>query len=217
MIETLIRRRGRLPALLTTIAILSLWLGGTSLAGPVARADDNGDDDGVTTSERWRGEGNYVIITNRHDERMRMRGNISLDRNPGETASPVNFAGAVGSCSDCQTYAIALQIALISRDARTITPQNQAVALNYGCTRCRTVAHAIQFVVQVEDPTEMPETVREAAKEMEKELREIGKSANHGQIDVATADARLNALLNRFRALGQSLYRQRDEATEPDS
>jgi hypothetical protein len=219
MPETNRWRRGRLLGLLAALAALGLWLGGTSLTGPVAYAgDDDDDDDGITSSERFRGEGNYVIVTNRRDERMRFRGNIDLSRNPGEEASPVNFAGAVGSCTDCQTYAIALQIALIGWDATTIMPQNQAIALNYMCTRgCHTVAHAIQFVVQVDDPREMPDHVRDAAREMERELREIGRLANRGQIDIVTADARVNALLDRFRALGRSLYQQRAEATEPDS
>jgi hypothetical protein len=218
MTGTLTLRRGRLLALLATIAALGLWLGGTSLTMPVAQAGEDDDDDGITYSERFRGDGNFVIVTNRRDERMRVRGNIDLNRIPGEEASPVNYAGAVGSCTDCQTYAIALQIALISWDAKTITPHNQAVAFNYRCPRnCHTVAHAIQFVVQVDDPNEMPEEVRDAAKEMERELREIGRLANEGQIDVLTADARVNALLERFRTLGQSLYQQRAEATEPDS
>jgi hypothetical protein len=217
MIEVITTGRRRLPGLLAMVAALGLWFGGASLTGPAAHADDGDDGDGITFSEGFRGRGNLVLVTNRSDERMRVRGNVDLNRNPGEEASPVNYAGAVGSCTDCQTYAIALQIALVSREAATIAPQNQAIALNYRCTRCITVAHAIQFVVQVDDPTDMPAEVDEAGKEMERELREIGRLANQGRIDIATADARVNALLDQFRALGQSLYQHRDEATEPDS
>jgi hypothetical protein len=55
-----------------------------------------------------------------------------------------------------------------------------------------------------------------ATKEMDKDLRDIAKLARDGQIDTATADARVKALLDRFRTLGRSLY-QRQEATEVNS
>jgi|SRR5215212_4272029 len=207
--------RGRRPiALAALVVALALWLG----AAPplVAQTPPPPDEDVTLTQRIGARDANVVTVVNRSDNRMLVRGNVDVNRIPGDQAAPVNYAAAVASCTDCQTFAVALQIDLISMTANVVAPENTALALNVGCTRCRTLAYAIQFVVQVDDPTVVPDDVDAATKEMEKELRDIAKLARAGDMDTATADTRVKALLDRFRTLGRSLY-QRQEATEVNS
>lgn len=127
---------------------------------------------------------------------------------PGPSVAPANFAAAYASCSDCQTVAVALQIALYQKNASTVAPENVAIALNIECTRCWTVAHAIQFAVPVDDPNNPPENVRRLMREMERELRDISTK----DFSIPEADARINAVLGQFRELGTNLIRDRQEA-----
>lgn len=203
--------------LVVVLAVLAVTPRGGHLPGPVAAAQavsatpapqPDTDEPDITQDEDHGGGRNIVTVLNRHDRRMRIRGNIQLARVPGATAAPVNYAGAYSSCTDCQTYAVALQIALIRKDASRITPQNAAVALNFACTRCITVARALQYVVQVDDPDEVPEDVQDLIKDMDRELRQIAKDRTQ---TIAEADARITAVIAQFRTLAQSLYEQRDE------
>lgn len=175
-----------------------------------ANAPAHDDEQDVTSDERSsdRGGRNIVTVVNRTDNRLRMRGNIQLSRSLGSTAEPVNFAGAYSSCTDCQTIAVALQIALISTHATVIAPRNSAVAINFSCTRCVSVARAIQYVVQVDDPHEVPNDVSELMREMNRELRSI---ASDRSVTLAQAEARIEAVISRFHVAASSLYEQRDE------
>ncbi|HJV09012.1 MAG TPA: hypothetical protein VJ653_05000 [Acidimicrobiales bacterium] len=57
-----------------------------------------------------------------------------------------NTAVAYASCEDCRTVAVAIQVVLVSGDVGSVTPENVAVAINYDCTECETLARAFQFV-----------------------------------------------------------------------
>lgn len=203
---------------LSTLMLTALWIASAAPAAIAQTPTPPPPEEDVTLTEQVSGGGqNIVQVMNRDDQRMRIRGNVDLNRIPGDRAAPVNYAAALASCTDCQTFAIALQIDLISRTASAIAPQNTAIAVNVGCTRCVTVARAIQFVVQVDDPREVPENVRELVREMDRELREIAQLGRQGQITLLEAETRINALIDRFRDLGTSLYEGRDGATEPTS
>jgi hypothetical protein len=206
--ETPGRRRRMLLALVYALAIV------LPLAGAGTATAQDGDDD-VIFAERVDGRARNMVMAHNHkDERMMVRGSVELDRVPGLSASPFNMAQAVSSCVDCKTFAVALQIALVNEDANVSTPQNYAVAFNIACTRCVTVARAVQYVVPVADPKDEPETVRRLVKEMDRELRDIAQLARRDSITVEQADARINTLIAEFRALGLSLYEQRQVAVE---
>lgn len=151
---------------------------------------------------------NIVQVHNRTDGRLRARGSVQLNRITGPTVEPVNLAKAQASCTDCQTIAVALQINLIGRDARRVTPQNAAVALNVDCTRCFTVARASQYVYTVDDPRQTPPEVTALIRRMDRELRSISSSRG---ITLEQAEARINAVINEFRQLGDRLNDERDE------
>ena len=190
--------------------------GASSPASPHGSACRPGGDGGVTYNENAGGGGgkNVVLVRNQQDGRLLVRGAIQLNRISGPTVEPVNAAVAYGECSDCQTFAVALQINLIGRDAHNVSPQNAAVAANFGCTGCVTVARALQYVYSVDDPTQVPTEVQELLREMEQELRRID---NEPDITLEEAESRIDAIIGRFRELAQSLNDERDEPTESHS
>lgn len=164
----------------------------------------------VTFNEEDGGSGgrNEVRVVNKTDRALKVRGRIQLNKIPGATATPSNLAYAYSSCTDCQTIAVALQINLISKQARTIAPQNVALAINERCTRCVTVARAIQYNIQVDNPNEVPGEVQDLIKEMNKTLQEIASDKN---LTLPEAESRINAVIAQFQNLTASLNNKRDE------
>ena len=160
---------------------------------------------------------NIVKVQNKTDNRLRVRGKIQLNHIPGADAQPENDAEAYSSCTGCSTFAVALQVDLISKTATTIAPKNTAVALNVQCSHCTTVAKAIQYVVQVDDPSQTPDNVKELIGRMQQQLNAAAHDKNE---TVADAEAKIDAVIAQFNALGQSLYTQRDQKdddTSPDA
>jgi putative peptide zinc metalloprotease protein len=176
-------------------------------ADAVAISDDS-------ISPHGSGGRNVASVRNLQDGDLRVRGRIKLVHATGPNVQPVNGAFAYSSCVDCQTFAVALEIVLVSPDAAVIAPQNVALALNYQCTGCLTVARAIQYVYTVDDPHQVPDNVKALLKEMEQELKAIEKDQNVG---AAEANARINAVIAQFQDLAESLVDQQDEATIPTS
>ena len=178
----------------------------------VRRSDRRGDDeDGRDNHNEFRtGNGrNQVIVHNCTDQRLRVRASIQLNTIPGHVVAPLNEAYAEGSCVDCQTLAIALQIDLYNGErADEVRPENYAFALNTNCTRCVTVARAVQYVQPVDNPRRVPDDVAETVAELDRELRSIERDPHIG---LAEAESRLNVVLERFTVLGGSLGEQRDQ------
>ena len=157
---------------------------------------------------------NVVIVQNRTDGRLRMRGSIQLNRITSSNASPLNMARAYSSCTDCSTLAIAMQLNLISRSTHVASPQNYAVAINYKCTRCHTIAFALQYTFSVDDPRAVPSDVQRLIREMDRELNAIARDR---QITLEQAIARINDVIARFSQLATSLQQQRDEETSSNT
>jgi hypothetical protein len=152
---------------------------------------------------------NEVIVHNCADSRLRVRASIQLNTIPGRKVAPLNLAYAEGSCRECQTLAVALQIDLYSGErANDVQPENYAVAINNGCTHCVTVARAVQYVQPVDDPREISQEIQDTVAELDHELRSVQGDPNIGLLE---AEARLNAVLARFAALGGTLGDQREE------
>jgi len=169
-----------------------------------------------TTSINLNGGGakNVVQDLNQVDGRLTVRGGVQLNRVPGPSVAPVNSALAVGSCTKCQTFAVALQIDVYSRTANQVTPQNSAVAVNSGCDGCYTVARAIQYVLPVDDPTQVPPDVQALITQMRTTLDTIQADPN---ISLPDAEARINAVTAQFQELASGLNDQRDQSTDTTS
>jgi putative peptide zinc metalloprotease protein len=170
------------------------------------------EEDGITYHEVEEGgnggRNNVVRLVNRRDDRLRVRGNVQLNRIRREDADPGNLGMAISSCTDCQTFVVALQLNLISQDARVIAPENAAIALNVECTRCYTVARAIQYTFQVDDPTDVPQDVRRLINDMDRELRRIHSDRDTTVVD---AESRINVVIAQFADVAERFDDQRDE------
>ena len=174
------------------------------------RGDDEDNQPGNDRDEFHTGNGrNLMVIHNCTDSQLRVRANIQVNTIPGRRVEPLNEAYAEGTCTSCQTLAIALQINLYSAErATTVAPQNYAFAINTSCTGCLTVSRAIQYNQPVDDPHNVPDDVADTVNQLEAELNSVQQDPD---IALPDAEARLNDVLQRFVALGGTLGDQRDE------
>lgn len=153
------------------------------------------------------GSRNVVVVKSGADAGYRGRANLQLGIVCGDHVAPVNLAYAEASCTDCETLAIALQLHLYRRGAPMVAPQNAAVAINIECTRCITVAVAIQYVIPIDHPAQVPAEVFALARELRNELRDV---MSQRRLHISERVARINAVLIRFQELGASLKQSSD-------
>jgi len=69
----------------------------------------------------------------------------------GDEAVNTNSAYAFASCTGCVAVAVSFQVVLVASDANVVAPVNVAVAVNYQCDKCLTLAVAVQLVAQLSD------------------------------------------------------------------
>ena len=192
-----------LPAAAAPAAVPLPALAGCGVLSPLGGA--------LITGEEITGGGgrNEVVACNRADGALRVRANLQLNHVPAPTAAPANLAYANSACAGCRTFAVALQLNLISAAATSIAPRNTAVAVNVACAGCTTVARAIQYTVQVADPTQVPPEVAALVGALDGALRAI---ASDPALTLPDAEAQLDAVLAQFQALAPSLSDQRSAA-----
>lgn len=218
----MLRWRWWLRARVGVVLLFALYLMmSAGFAGGVTRADDDdNDDDGVPIvitddDDDGGAERNLVQVINRRDDRLRVRGRIDMNAIPGDEVRPENGALAYSSCVGCETFAVAMQLNFVRRGAPVVAPVNEAVALNVECSRCYTVARAIQYTLPVDDPRRVPEEAQQLRRELERELRDIAR--DRGQT-AASAEGRINAVIGRFTTFAEALQSdRRAETTEPTS
>jgi hypothetical protein len=119
-----------------------------------------------------RGPKNVVNVINKNDSHLRVKRKIQLNHVPGRDAEPENDTAAYSSCTNCATVAVALQIDLVSCTAGVMIPKNTAIAVNVQCSHCTTVARVIQYVVQVDDPNQVPDDARSLINQMQNQLND---------------------------------------------
>src|SRR6266550_3133169 len=198
---TALLKRGGVPYLAAGVVLL-LGVSGVAVAAET----------GTFSSSPASGGGNNIVqVINHADGHFRMDGKVKVNQIPGPNAGPKNVAFAYSSCTDCQTMAVALEINLISTNARNIQPLNEAVAVNYRCTRCVTYARAIPYDIQVDDPHQDRQDVRDLTRQMDATLKQIKSS--HEPFLQALED--VNKVIAEFNLLGANLQDRHDMATDP--
>lgn len=156
------------------------------------------------------GAKNIVQVLNRSDGVLKTGGQVKLDPVNSPTAAPTNLALAYGSCTQCDTFAVALQVNLIGPNASTIAPQNAASAVNYMCTRCTTIAVAYQYNIQVSDPSQTPPRVHQLVAAMDQEIHNLPSGS---LADAPAAESRIVAVINQFQDLAAYLIVSRNQST----
>lgn len=166
---------------------------------------------GSTNQQASSGPMNQVRVINRADDKFRFKSKVQLNQITGTTANPGNLAFAFSSCSDCETFAVALQINVISRDTTYAAPENVALAFNLQCTTCYTVAQAYQMTFSVDDPTTVPQEANDLIKAFEDELKAIKQTKD---ITAAEAHARVAAIIAEFRMFATGLKEQMTDTAD---
>jgi hypothetical protein len=146
---------------------------------------------------------NQVMAENTDDKRFMARASIKFRKLKGDDIGPVNIAFAQAKCTDCQTIAVAVQVVVYKRGASNVHPQNVALAANVGCTRCVTVARAIQYAIPVDDFDDVPDNVKRLVHRLDKELRYFESMKSIDELSSDEAAARLQSAVNEFAELNQ--------------
>jgi putative peptide zinc metalloprotease protein len=152
-----------------------------------------------------------VHVANREDGRFRASGRLDYVAINHDRVAPSNYAHAEATCTDCQTLAVAAQIALYERGANNVSPQNFAVAMNVRCRRCVTIALAYQYLIPVDDIDNAPEDAKRLVKEFDREFNEIEKIRSLQETSPSDVEARINSVIVRFHEYAQYLSVFRDE------
>jgi len=119
------------------------------------------------------GPRNMVRAEGQASGHLVVRGNVQINTINSPQVEPVNEAYAHGNCDGCVTLAVALQLDLYNPSATTVSPQNEAFAINEACNGCTTVAVACQVVRPVDDPGTLPSAERDLVQQMNHELTEV--------------------------------------------
>jgi hypothetical protein len=168
------------------------------------------------------GGSNQVLLYNATGGSLRVRGMAQLNQIPGPTVGPLNCAltqnGVLAApqlalrtvgCTDCQSYAVALQINLYSRAATSVTPVNVAQAQNFQCVQCVAESEALQYNLQVDDPTQMPADVAALIREFNDQLRVLQTSRD---VSPQAAATQIDQIIAQFQELATALNQQRSLA-----
>ena len=157
------------------------------------------------------GANNMVLLNNQVNGGLTTRGMVQVNQIPGPRVAPVNCAFASSSCVGCQTLSVALQIDLISRTAAFVAPRNVARAQNVGCQGCQTFARAMQYVIQVDDPTSMEPEISQLEQAMNDQLRALQTDRS---LTLDQAMTQIDGVLAQFQDLAASLDDQRSQAVD---
>jgi putative peptide zinc metalloprotease protein len=140
------------------VVILAAALGCLALAAPAHSAG---------------GADNGAVAVNTKDGSSVFRLAFHVTRVMGDTVSSTNAAVAYASCTDCKTVAVAIQVVLVMDDPSTFTPTNEAIAINYLCDLCDTLASAYQDVIQTGGPVHLTAEGSKQVAELRKQLRAL--------------------------------------------
>ena len=119
---------------------------------------------------------NAAVAVNTKDGSSIFKFAFNIHRSMGEVVDNTNAAVAYASCEDCTTIAVAIQVVLVMGDPEVVTPTNLALALNFECTLCYTMASAYQFVISTDGPVHFTAEGNRTIAELRQQLRDLLKS-----------------------------------------
>jgi putative peptide zinc metalloprotease protein len=160
-----------------------------------------------------------AVAVNTRDDSTIFRLVFDIRRVMGDVVDETNAAVAYASCESCQTVAISIQALLVFSDPSVVTPTNLALATNYDCTLCQTLASAYQFVFGTAGPVrftaEGNQKIAEIRQELEA-LRTSGLSIDEIQVKAdALADELRQVLATEVVAVGPDEAASAGAGTQP--
>ena len=165
--------------------LLALAVAGVSPTPAWAQEDDDNDSGGD----------NAAVAINTEDGASIFEFAFSIRRVAGEVVDETNTAVAYNECEQCRAVAVAIQIVLVVGHPSVVTPGNVAVAVNYQCTLCESLAMAYQFVVGVPADFHFSGRARSEIVHIRNEIRKLRKE----DLPLDELRRRIDALADRLR------------------
>jgi putative peptide zinc metalloprotease protein len=175
-----------------TRALAASLLTAALLAGALSRSAVAQETD--QPPEGGSGNDNAVVAINTKDGFDLFRLGFKITRATGEVVDASNGAVAFSSCTECQTIAIAYQVVLIFSDPSIVTTENVAIAYNYECDMCESLAAAFQFVFTTGGPVHFTAEGNRALAQLRQELQ-----------DLRNADLTLEELVAKLKDIADRL------------
>jgi putative peptide zinc metalloprotease protein len=180
----------RLTRALAGSLLAAALLAGVLLRPAVAQEDDEPPGGGS-------GNDNAVVAINTKDGFDLFRMAFKITRATGDVVDASNGAVAFSSCTECQTIAIAFQVVLIFSDPSVITTENVAIAFNYLCELCESLAYAYQFVFSTGGPVHFTPEGNRALAQLRRDLHAL----RHADLSLDELIAQLKALARRLEQI----------------
>jgi putative peptide zinc metalloprotease protein len=168
---------------------LLLALAMAAVASPAAWAEDDDDDNGR--------HDNAAVAINTKDGSSIFKFAFTIRRVAGDVVDETNTAVAYNECEECRAVAVAMQIVLVVGHPSVVTPENVAVAVNYECTLCESLAMAYQFVIGVPADFEFSEQALREMARIRKEIRRLRKE----ELSIDELHTRIDALADELRTV----------------
>jgi putative peptide zinc metalloprotease protein len=122
------------------------------------------------------GADNAVVAINTKDGFDLFKLGFKITRATGEVVDASNGAVAFSSCTECETIAAAYQVVLIFSDPSIVTTENIAIAINYQCELCVSLAYAYQGVFTTGGPVHFTAEGNRLLAEIRQDLQELKKT-----------------------------------------
>lgn len=151
---------------------------------------------------------NTAVATNTKDGKSVFKLAFSVKKVTGDVDA-TNTAAAYSSCEDCRTVAVAIQVVLISGDVGSVTPVNDAEAVNLACTECETLARAIQFVYGDGQELEFTKEGKKRLQDLKKEVQDLKKRDDLSIVQI-------NAELTRIAYEVADVVENETQPTQPN-
>jgi hypothetical protein len=165
------------------VAGLLVVLGTTT--GLVTRAATDSPDSGSPD--------NAAVAVNTRDDSSRFKLSFKVTRTNSDTVDSTNAAVAVGSCTNCETTAIAIQAVIAWGDPSIVSPTNLALAVNINCNLCITYADARQIVITTDSVPKFSAEGNQRIAAIRRELQQLRREdftieQLHARIDELSAE-----------------------------
>ncbi len=166
------------------------------------------------------GGDNTAVVVNTHDGQSRFRISFKIVRTSSDVVDNGNAAVAFSSCEGCRSVAIAFQVVLVSSDPSVVTPINLAIAMNFECIDCESLASAYQWVLGTDGRVHFTPEGSRAVADIRRQLSDL----LHSELPIEEIQAILDALAEDLeRVLSDELATagppdvSADHVTEGDS
>lgn len=156
-----------------------------------------------------------VTVANRTAGTMTFTGHIQVNVFNGPSATALNQATAIGSCTACQTLAVALQVNVISSLTTQVDARDNAIALNKNCPHCLTTSEALQYwIIAPGSSVTIPNDVRALIAQMNHQFAVLEAQPNLTPNDAIAA---INGVLSQFASLLDNLTIRLAQTTQMTS